>query len=399
VVGAATALAADAARAEEPGGEVPILSAADFLARVERASPAMELLDSEIDAEAAAATAAGMWANPSLSYGREEIFAGGRGYAESTIEVELPLEISGRRGLRVEAADRAKREYLLDALGVYLRAAAARQKLDGPKAERAALGRLVAAATSRTAAGDTSGYDLDRLTLEADALDDLIADGERELAAYQRTLALLAGEPASRLDADDALELPADPAGATGAPALAAHPAHRAATLRVQQAETELRAAGRGWVPSLGVTGGAKRGLVDVDPRWGYVVGLSLNLPLLDRGQADRAHARARLRAARAEQRLLEQQLLARVALGEETLARTVTQARRFEQTQLPRLDQLVRRAEVSYQEGERPVFELLDAYRTARAIRLRVVELRLAARLAEIELWRALGMAPGGTP
>jgi outer membrane protein TolC len=51
----------------------------------------------------------------------------------------------------------------------------------------------------------------------------------------------------------------------------------------------------------------------------------------------------------------------------------------------------------VSYQEGERPVFELLDAYRTARGARLRLLELRQRARLAEIDLSRATGQAIGG--
>ena len=40
-------------------------------------------------------------------------------------------------------------------------------------------------------------------------------------------------------------------------------------------------------------------------------------------------------------------------------------------------------------------IVELLDAYRTARAVRLRDLELRRDARLAELDLWLALGRRP----
>jgi outer membrane protein TolC len=54
-----------------------------------------------------------------------------------------------------------------------------------------------------------------------------------------------------------------------------------------------------------------------------------------------------------------------------------------------------VRSAESAYREGERPLFELLDAYRTARDTRLAGLELRRAARRAELRLLRATGRKP----
>jgi cobalt-zinc-cadmium efflux system outer membrane protein len=398
------------ANAEETAAKPPALTAAEFLGKVEKSNPGLELLEGDMDLESAAATAAGLWSNPSLAYDREEIFAGSRGYPENILKLELPLEISGRRGLRVDAAelgvsaarqtaDRGKKALLLDALEVYLRAAAARLNLDVLQAERAALERLVEAVKSRTAAGDASGYDLDRLAIEAEAQGDLIAEAERSLLVYRRALGRLAGDPSARFDAGDTLALPTYQGGTAGDSVLSSHPAYRAAALRVQQAETELRAAGRGWVPTLSASGGAKSALIDTDTRWGYVAGLTLSLPFLDYGQADAERARARLRTARAEQRLIEYQVLTQAGTGDEILVRSVEQARKFEETQLPRLDRLIRRAETSYQEGERPVFELLDAYRTARGVRLRAIELRLQARLAEVDLWRARGVAPGGSP
>lgn len=392
--------------------EVPkSLTAAEFLSRVEKSSPQLERLQGDIAQESAAVTAAGIRSNPTVAYEREQVFAGSRSYPENVFRLELPLEISGRRALRVEGAERGveaarktaardKQWILLGALDVYLRAASMRLKLEVLRAESSALGRLVEAVKSRTAAGDTSGYDLDRLAIEAEALDDLVASADRELLAGRRALGLLAGDSTAQFDASDDLALPALAGDATSnISALAAHPSYSTATLRVQQAEAELRAADRGWIPSLSVTAGAKSARIDTDTHWGYVAGLALSLPVLDYGQADADKARARLRSARADQRLIEQQVLVQTTTGTESIALIVGQARQFEETQTPRLTRLVRRAETSYQEGERPVFELLDAYRTARGVRLRAIELRLQARLTEVELWRARGLGPGGNP
>ena len=58
----------------------------------------------------------------------------------------------------------------------------------------------------------------------------------------------------------------------------------------------------------------------------------------------------------------------------------------------MPRAADLVRRAEVSYREGERPIFDLIDALRTAREITLRELVLRRRAKQAEIHLWSTRG-------
>jgi outer membrane protein TolC len=126
---------------------------------------------------------------------------------------------------------------------------------------------------------------------------------------------------------------------------------------------------------------------------------VSLSLPFFDRGQADAARARARLKVARANERIIAERITSEVVMAKDNLRRVVAHSSLFERTHVSRLNRFVRRVETTYREGERPIFELLDAYRTARATRLRALSLRLAARLAEIELWRAHGLGPGGTP
>ncbi len=69
-----------------------------------------------------------------------------------------------------------------------------------------------------------------------------------------------------------------------------------------------------------------------------------------------------------------------------------VAAARSFAAVQVPRPVDLVRRAEVSYREGERPIFDLIDALRTAREVTLRELALRRRAKQAEIQLWSTRG-------
>lgn len=406
----ATFAAASPARAEERAPAA--LSAQEFLARVAKSHPSLPLLEAVADEAAAGVTAAGVWANPSLSYSREVVFASGRGLPENYVVFELPLELSGRRGLRVEGAQlgveaaqatstRDRSGLLSESLRIYWSAAQARQALGALRQEREALGTLVEAVRSRTSAGDVSGYDLDRLEVEVETLDDLVADAERELEAWRRRIALLVGAPAARFDAGDPLVLPRKPPAEAGLvlQALAARADYKAARFRVAQAERELSAGRRGWVPSLLLAGGSKSSSVSTgEPAWGYVAGLSLSLPVFDHGQGETARARARLRQAEAEQRLIEAQVTTEVMTAHGALAQSRAQAERFERTQVPRLDRLVRRAEASYREGEHPVFELLDAYRTARGVRLRLIELKQRARLAEMDLARATGQTLGGT-
>ena len=68
------------------------------------------------------------------------------------------------------ATERAKKNLLLDALGVYLRTALARLKLEAiERRSRPRSARLLKAGEeSRNRAVRTSAYDLDRLALEAD---------------------------------------------------------------------------------------------------------------------------------------------------------------------------------------------------------------------------------------
>ena len=384
------------------------MTAAEFLERFQRSDPRFEGLQGRLEAARAEVEAVRLLPNPSVAYDREEVFASSRGFPENTVRLAWPVEISGRRGKRIDAAEagarasaaemeRARFLLTLDALDLYHDAAVLRLRVGMLRERRDALATLLTAVRARASAGDASGYDLSRLEIELAAHDDLLSEAEQELTAARRSLATLLGEPGGMLDASDPLELPARPAAVTALveTSRTARWDYLGSLRRVEQAEHELSSARRAWIPTLQLSGGIKTSDLGTETATGYTAGLSLSLPLFDHGQAQRASAVANKKLALSEARTLERAVPLAVENSHDELTLRLSQATRYEKEHIPKLDALLRQAEVSYREGERPVFELLDAYRTAREVRLRSLDLRRQAKRSELNLWRALGRRP----
>lgn len=381
------------------------LDEAAFLAAVESADPRIARLAADVDAAGAEVLAEGVRANPSLAFDREEVFPDS-GVATNYVRLVWPLDVSGRRGRRVAAArteveavsadgDATRFELTIEALRVFYQAAHARLHVETLRAERDTLVRVVEVVRKRTGAGAASGYDLQRFELELAVFDDLIVSAETDLFEARTLLATLVGQPDGLVDADSALELPTMPAEIDDAEILDGRSDYRAAKLRAESADQRGDVASRGWIPDFGLSAGFMSSDLGDDTAFGYTIGVTFTLPIFDRGGAAGARARASKRIAEADARVIEVQVPAAVTARRETLARRIAQAKDVVSEQLSRLDDLLRAAETAYREGEGSVVELLDAYQTARDTRLRDLELRRDARLAEIDLWLALGRRP----
>ncbi len=387
---------------------VQSLSAEEFIERVAGSSPQLTISGADIAAAKAEVSAAGLWDNPTIAYDREEVFEGGRPMPENFLRLELPLEISGRRSLRVDGAEHGVKAaqadaeanrvtILADAMRVYVDAAARREHLVILEESRAALAKLRDAVKSRAFAGDASSYDYDRIEIELSSLDDRIAEADRELVEARLRIGMLLGQPGVPFEASDGLTMkgsiaPSDPEEAPRTRARVVAARHR-----VNERGLARDAAGRGWVPTLTLSAGAKTAPFAGGTAWGYVAGVTVALPFFDFGQAQEERAEAELSRAQARLTLTERWAATNTVIAREAYRRSMRQARVFERDQLPRLEKLMRRAEVTYREGERPVFELLDAHRTDREVRVRNVTLKLQAWLSHIELLEALGREPGG--
>lgn len=384
-----------------------VVDEATLVRAIESTDPRVGRIAAEVDAAAANVQVAQIRPEPRIAVDREEVFPSAGGLATNYVRIVLPLDFSGRRARHVAAATamldavRAEGELdrfalVVDGLRVFREAECLRLRIALTTAERAVLVRAVDIVAKRAKAGEASGYDQQRLQLELTAYDDVIASVMIELRAAQRRLATLLGRPGARVDAAGELALSRLPAlDALLSDALPRRGDYRAAQLRLDAAVADRAAAARVWVPAIEITAGATSSDVGTERAIGYVAGLSFNLPIFDRGAAGRARADAAGRAASADAKLLERQVPEAIRIAYETWSARIEQARTFQSTQLARLEQLLRSAETGYREGGNSIVELLDAYRSARDARLRDLELRRDASLAELDLWLALGRRP----
>jgi cobalt-zinc-cadmium efflux system outer membrane protein len=385
-----------------------LLGEAEFLERFQRADPRFEAARARAAAARGDVLEARALPNPAVSYDREEVFAAGRSLADDFLRLSLPIEISGARGRRIDAAEAsaaaAAREgeherwlLVLEGLAVFRDAAYQRLRVDTLRAGREELAGVVGLVGARRRAGDVAGYDVARIELELGTADDALAVAESDLHTARAALARLVGEPGGLIDADSALEPPAAPphAGPLVEAARAARSDRAAVALRLRAAGAEGAAAARGWVPLVELSGGLKSSDLGEETALGYVAGVNLTLPIFARGQGGRARAEARGREQGALARAIDAEIATGVAAARETLGRRIEQTRRWRTAQLPRALTLLRAAESAYREGERPIFELLDAARVARDVRLRELELRRDVARAELDLWRVLGRRP----
>lgn len=167
---------------------------------------------------------------------------------------------------------------------------------------------------------------------------------------------------------------------------------YQAEKQRQEQFRWEERAADRLRIPDPVFFAGFKRAESLGGIAYGPYVAFSVPLPIFDRGQARIAELEAELRRSAYREEVLDQQIQSAVQGAYETIRLRRRAAGEYRLQSEQQGAQLIRIAEVAYQEGELGILELLDAYRIRRQSMLRTVELTAAAKQAEIDLERAVG-------
>jgi len=372
------------------------------------ARPALEdELRARVDLARADEIAARRWPNPEASWSHEQVRAAAGTERQDIAVLSQRFDVSGRRGLRGDAA--ARRVEAAGAEAALLRldveAETRRAFADALAAERrvailrAAVERLegVAAAVARRAAsGDVAGYDRRRVERERVTVLGRLDIEEGALARARARLAALIGasDPAAPLALRGDIMAAAPPALATLAERLPSRPDLRALDLETRSGELEARAAGRWFIPDVEVGGGLKT--VDVGSRRdsGFAAALTIPIPLFSRDQDERLRGDARARAARGRLSLALDGARADLAGLHAEATRLGAAAARYRESGAADADALLRTAEAAYRGGEVGVLELIDAYRAALDADLSLLELERAARRARIDLDRTSGGA-----
>jgi len=337
-----------------------------------------------------------VYPNPSVTYSRE-----GAGFTEFfQAEQFLPLfgarAALSRAGVAATAAAEAERDLRLwllrsDAATAVARLVAEQARLESARAQMREVERLIEILRTREREGEGSRFDRLRAEQELRDTNQLVASAAVAMAEARATVSGMLPPDASlsTVAATPVTAHPPVPMETLFARATSTRAELRALQQLGQRATFEAEAARRSRLPSPSLFGGMKRA-ADVSGReTGGVFGVSVALPLFDAGGRDAARweaERARVDAARLS---IESRIRSEITGASEVLA--VRQAA-LSQEQPGAAEELSQIAEVAYREGEVGILELLDAVRTASRARIRGIELRLDARLAQIALERAVG-------
>jgi cobalt-zinc-cadmium efflux system outer membrane protein len=335
--------------------------------------------------------------NPEATLSREKVSGDGRSETEWQAGINQPLDLSGRRSaLRAAAraemaavgADTSRRvqERVADVRRVFAGCAAATEKLRIGTAFAAKLQEAERIVAARTRAGDTAGYDLRRLRVEARTAEAQVKLTAGDVQAECGALARLSGVPSATPVTSIAAIALRPASGAAGN-----RPDVLAREQRVLAASQQVRAAQRARIPEIGVGLGYKRVTSGDSSAGGPVVALGARIPLFDGGGAAIREARARQRAREAELGLQRREIDAAVA-GAEARSTSAIEAARAAQAAGTDASRLGPIAEAAYQGGETGVVELVDAYRTARDAELEIIDLLERAARARIDLELAQG-------
>lgn len=401
------------------------LTEADVVRLARERDPEAALARAAVTVAGAEAVRASLYPDPSLAWDRETLSgAGAEAEREDSFRLTVPIELSGRRraGRALAAAEvagaealaaRAQSDAVVASLILFYDALAADRRVE---IAARTVGRLDEAARvlgRRHAEGTSSGYESTRLELEAELARSELRQAEARAAAARAELALVLGlEPApgqaqaqAQAQALGAGQGQAQGSGAglvlagslaTRDPgAFAGAPPERRSSSLLRASAARARDAGDAarwaWVPLVSLSAGLRMAEAG-ETRYGYVAGVSLDLPLFSRGQDVRAEAGAAERLALARAAAAERTATRAQLAAEQALALAQGELARFEQATGDRLQTLERAAESGYREGLRSIVELVDAQRARTSVELRQLELALAAKRAEIELRAARG-------
>ena len=356
-------------------------------------------------AEAAGlARQANAFPNPTAIATQEPLSRDGQDYTETYVTLSQRFELPGERGARSAAANR-----VLDAAEARLRADSARLGfavkdafVDAATAEDyLAVTERVAevfrqgarSAAVREAEGDISLYDLRRLLVERTRYENLLADARLAVSAARRALALLLLP-----EAEAAEVAPRDPLGifppqptldGIQESAFSRRPEVAAARAEVEAARAGTRLARAERVPDITAVGGFKR---QSDGFHGLFLGLSIPLPLFDRGAGTVEATEAQVLSAEERLALTSRQVENDLRRAMESYQSLRARSELLGENLLDEDPDLLQIAQVAYEAGEMDLVQLLDAAEALQGAQTAQARLKADLWTAYYDLERAAG-------
>jgi outer membrane protein, heavy metal efflux system len=379
--------------AQQPSAALPSeVTLPELLRLVAERSPRLAAERVAIDSAQADRTSASVLPNPTVSVGRfkpssaqNTLFEGS---SQQQVTLDFPLLIANQRNARVAAADQAiiatrarvdvaGSDLAVRAAELFIALQAAQEKVAVLEAAFTELKRLAGIVSGRLSNGVASRYELTRVEVELAGLASKLDDARVERNTRSAGLAALIGSSAWRPVATGTTSpagLPTDAAAwtkelAAGNPqVVAARRDEDAAQLALRRTERER------WpvpVVSLGRTWTSEPfGAANF-------IGLSTEIPLLDKRLGPVAKAEADLRIAQLRREAIEAENQAELLRLLETLSQRKAALENFERNVGMRTGALKEMAEDFYQLGRGSILELIDAARSRLDSGLAVIDMR----------------------
>ena len=396
------------ATADETGPLPETVTMPQLLEIARHKSPRFAAMRQRIEAANAEVVAAGVLPNPKFSYGRYDLLTQNNtmydGNVQQQVTLEVPVLIAGQRGARVDAAEK---KVAATAAGIeadfagllhnvwllFVKQLADQQRiaiLEETVSYMQHLGEIV---SGREQAGSASPYDLLRIEIETKSVQTRLDTLRNNVSATAGELGILLGlsdwNPLA-LGKLTYLGVPAD-VEKLWAEAERLNPDLEAARLGEVAADADLERAGRErWpVPSFQV------GSVFTDKPYGNTsfAGVSVDLPIFDRGQGGMARAASEKQSAILARELTAASIRSSLERAAKLLSSRRETRANFERNVVERLTDLKAMGEASYRFGKGSLLELLDASRSRTETRLTHLDLMQAEIEAELEALRASGL------
>ena len=386
----------------------PVLTLADAIDRARSVSPELVAAREAVAAARGREEQAAAFPNPSVVYTHEETsFRGGKN-AEDIALVSQPLEFGRRHNRRDAARHRRDAEEArlqaeearldFEVSVAYARAIAVEEKLAVAEETASAFALARARTERRFAEGDVSGYSRRRIELESARFAAIRAKviGERRQARL--ALAVLLQSPGEPLVSD--FRLPAAVPAPRPSPELAElrelalerRPELRVGELEARASEADARLSKWERVPTVLAGAGFKHERSAGESGDGFVVELSIPLPVWDRRGGALAAANAQARKRQAELRAVRRETVAGVEQAWSDLRAVTEQLDAFPTNFVADTRAALAAIQAAYAEGEASLVGWLDAVRAYHEARTTYAELSAQHLIRRAALDRAIG-------
>jgi len=365
-------------------------------------NPDLRASGARVEAASGRAQQAGKWSNPDLELSTEDWpMDQGNGFsdAKQLIGISQSLPYPGKKsldrriggaGVKLSGAELAVRrtEIVRDVKAGFYRVLAAERMVEVTGKLVSIAESAAATARKRVDAGAAAFQEQLRAEVQLEQARSGQADQQRELAVARQALAVLLGWPelkTARL-VGTLVETPnVALLDVNQDEWLTRHPSAAAALANAERAELEARRARLEKYPDvkLGVAGG-RIGATDESI---VQLGVSLPLPVLDRGKGREREAHANVQVAKAELQAVQQQLQREWTNARERYRTAMQHVACYRERILPKAEEALRLVQTGFEQGKFGFIDLVDTQRTDAEVHLAYQEKLLELNIARAEL------------